>query len=100
MVKWADFGISAVKYNAAHTHIDKVIIHTLYGGTIGVSIEQSRQNIISAIKKTVTVVTIFKKAGEWVKGQPVHIIKVNGTKYLKTVENGKEADNLENLPEF
>ena len=24
MSKWADYGISAVRYNSAHTHIDRV----------------------------------------------------------------------------
>jgi len=37
---------------------------------------------------------------KWKKGQRVYIIKVNGIEYIKTVDNGKEQDNLENLPEF
>ena len=28
MAKWADFAISAVRFNAAHTHIDRVKVHT------------------------------------------------------------------------
>ena len=27
MSKWADYGISAVKFNDAHTHINKVQVH-------------------------------------------------------------------------
>lgn len=101
MSKWADYGISAVKYNAAHTHIDRVRAHPDNGDTIGAYSEYARADVVAAIKKGTTYVTIFKKTdGNWQNGQPVYVIKVNGVEYIKTVDNGKAADNLENLPEF
>lgn len=101
MNKWADFGISKVSYNASHTHIEKVLAHPDNGDTIGPSSEHMRQDIIAAIKKGITFVTIIPSSeGKWSKGQPVYIIQVNRTEYIKTVDNGKEEDNLENLPEF
>lgn len=101
MSKWADFGISAVKFNYAHTHIDKVKVHPDNGETIGSSVEHARTDIVNAIKKGTTFVTIFKgDDGKWKKGQPVYIIKINGIEYIKTVDNGKAVDNLDNLPEF
>lgn len=101
MSKWADYGISAVKYNAAHTHIDKVGAHLDNGDTIGAYSEVARVDVVAAIRQGTTFVTIFKSTdGKWQKGQPVYIIKVKGVDYIKTVDNGKEADNLENLPEF
>jgi hypothetical protein len=45
-------------------------------------------------------VTIVKGRTARQKGQPVYIITVKGTEYIKTVDNGSAADNLENLPEF
>lgn len=101
MSKWADFGISAVKYNYAHIHIDKVRVHPDNGDTIGSPVEWTRIDVVNAIKKGTTFVTIFKGSdGNWKKGQPVYIIKINGVEYIKTVDNGKAEDNLENLPEF
>lgn len=100
MAKWADYGISAVRYNAKHTHIDRVRAHPDNGDTIGIAVEFERATVIKAIKDGYTFVTIISNGGKWKKGQPVYIIKVNGTEYIKTVDNGKEADNLENLPEF
>jgi Protein of unknown function (DUF3892) len=101
MSKWADYGISAVKYNFAHTHIDRVRVHADNGETIGASFEQARTEVVAAIKKGTTYVTIFKGSeGKWNKGQPIYIIKVNNVEYIKTVDNGKAEDNLENLPEF
>jgi hypothetical protein len=101
MAKWADYGISAVRYNSAHTHIDKVKVHLDNGDTIGTAVEMTRQKVISLIKAGKTFVTILKNNDDkWIKGQPVYIITINGTEYIKTVDNGKECDNLENLPEF
>lgn len=101
MSKWADFGISAVRYNGLHTHIDKVRAHLDNGATIGSFSEYTRTNVIAAIKAGKTFVTIYKgNDGNWKKGQTVYIIKVHGVEYIKTVDNGKAADNLENLPEF
>jgi len=101
MSKWADFGISAVKYNADHTHIVKVRAHPDNGDTLGTPIEVTRQDVVTNIKAKITYVTITTGAdGKWSKGQPVYVITVNGQEYIKTVDNGKECDNLENLPEF
>jgi hypothetical protein len=102
MSKWADYGISAVKFNYAHTHIDKLRCHPDNGNSIESSTDYNRGDVIAAIKnKDITFVTIFKnRQGKWEKGQPVYIIRVRGVEYLKTVDNGKAADNLDNLPEF
>jgi len=101
MTKWADYGVSAVRFNNAHTHIDRARAHPDNGDTIGAGTEYSRPDIVTAIKKGVTFVTIFKGSDDkWNKGQPVYIIKINGIEYIKTVDNGKAVDNLDNLPEF
>lgn len=100
MAKWADYGISEVRYNATHTHIDSVRIRKDNDTTIGEPEEHQRAVIVKAIKDGVTFVTIMWANGIWQKGQPVYIIKVNGTEYIKSRDNGKEGDNLENLPEF
>ncbi|MEN9153231.1 DUF3892 domain-containing protein [Xanthomonas euvesicatoria] len=100
MAKWADYGISAVRYNAAHTHIDRVRIHQDNGDTFGKATEHERAAIVKAIKEGVTFITIPYANSQWQKGQPVYIIKVNGVEYIKTVDNGLPRDNLENLPEF
>ena len=101
MDKWADYLISAVKYNDKHTHIDQVKAHEDTGGSVGEAKIYSRQSVIDAIDNGTTFTTIFKnKEGKWTKGQKVFVIIINRNKYIKTVENQKEEDNLENLPEF
>lgn len=101
MAKWADYLISAVKYNTEHTHITHLRAHEDTGESVGEGKTYTRQTIVDAINKGITYCTIYKNSnGTWKKGQMVYVIKVKGVSYLKTVDNGKEADNLENLPEF
>lgn len=101
MAKWADYLISAVRYNSDHTHIDEVKVHEDKDDKVGEAKVYLRQTVVDAINSGTTFVTIYKGAkGKWNKGQEVFVIKVNGVSYLKTVDNGKEEDNLENLPEY
>lgn len=90
-----------MRFNDRHTHIDRVRTHPDRGDSMGASQEHDRGTIIALIKNNVTFVTIFRgDDGKWKEGQPVYIIKVNGTEFIKTVDNGKAVDNLDNLPEF
>jgi hypothetical protein len=101
MEKWADYGISKVRYNAERTHILKVKVHEDKGDTIGVATEWTRNEVVSAIERGKSFVTILRDADDkWKKGQDVHVITVNGVKYIRTDRNRRASDNLENLPEF
>ncbi len=101
MAKWADYCISAVRYNAEHTHIVKVKVHTDMGDTLGNDTEWTRTDVVSAIENKKTFVTITRSTdGKWKKGEDVRIITIGGVKYLRTDANSKASDNLGNLPEF
>lgn len=99
--KWADYWISQVKFNAKHTHIDMVRIHPDNGDTFWSYSEHTRADILKAIDNKITFVTITKDVDwKWKKWQRVFPIMINRVMYIKTVDNGKELDNLDNLPEF
>jgi hypothetical protein len=102
MDKWADFGISAVRYSSDDDkHIEKVIAREDKGDTFGVSIEESREEVINKIRANKTYITIVKgKDNKWKKGQDVHIIVIDGEEFIRTDANKKKSDNLENLPEL
>lgn len=101
MTKWADYGISDVRYNDKHTHIDQVKVRADNGDGFSAAAIWEREDVIKAIENGTTFVTVMVNSEDkWNKGQPVLIIKVGGTKFIKTVDNGKTSDNLENLPEF
>ena len=101
MAKWADYCISRVEYNAPHTHIVKTEVRKDNDTSIGTAREWSRLDVVAAIKKGTTFVTVLKdERQQWTRDQEVRIIKVNGIEYIRTDANSKEADNLDRLPEF
>jgi hypothetical protein len=101
MEKWADYGISAVKYNNERTHIVKVKAHKDSGDTISASTEWTRSEVVSAVERGSSFVTILQaRDDKWRKGQDVHIINISGVKYIRTDQNHKASDNLGELPEF
>lgn len=102
MKKWADYLISAVRYDSDDTYIEKVRVHKDKGDSVGSAIEKSRESVIDAIEEGTTFVTIYKNEDndKWNKGKKVYIVTINATKYIKTVKNNIGEDNLENLPEF
>lgn len=100
MSNWADYGISDVKYNQEHTHIDKVKVHEDPGGRIGSGKEWLRTDVVSFLDRKITFVTILKngKNGEWRKGQRVGVVQINGVKYIRTNRDHEEdRDDLGDL---
>ena len=101
MDKWADFLISAVRYSADDTHIERVRVHEDLGDKVsGSPTESLRTEVVKNIKNGKTYVTIFKSQAGWNKGQDVHIIKVGNEEFIRTDKNQTARDNLENLPTF
>jgi hypothetical protein len=99
--QWADYTISAVRYNSQHTHIDQLEVRKDSGDSLGVANVWLRQDVISSIKSGKTFVTVLKnRDGTWRKGDNVSIVRVNGVEYLRTDGNSRASDNLGELPEF
>jgi len=101
MSKWANYGISAVRYDRSHSRIAKLRIHRDDGEQIGSALSSTRQEVVDLIQTGFSFVTILEDSdGNWTKGQPVEIVEIGGVEFLKTESNDSEGDNLENLPEF
>ena len=100
MTKWADYCVSAVRYNAAETHIERVRVHVDTGDIIAAATDLTRSQVASAIERGNSFVTIYQRNGQWHKGEDVRVITVNGVKYIRTDTNYKAADNLGNLPRY
>lgn len=93
--------ISNVSYNAAHTHIEQVFVHSIVDNQVLAGAWHPRMDVIYAIERGARVWTIYRdKFGNWAWGSSVLVIVIRGIKYLKTVNNGLPCDNLENLPEM
>lgn len=100
--KWADYLISKVQYNAADTHIVKVLSHPDNGETVGTGVEVTRQTVVTRLESGSTFMTITAgtDANTWNKGAKVRIVTVEGVKYIKTVADDTKKDNLGSLPRF
>jgi len=101
MEKWADFLISAVRYNAEETHIEMVRVHEDLGDNVGDVKEILREGIVAGIKNGKTYLTIFKtNEGKWKKGEDVRIIRIGDEEFIRTDRNATPKDNLGSLPRF
>ncbi len=99
MEKWADYGISAVRFNGKGIYIDQVRVHKDKGNAIGDAEVWSREQVVSALESNYTFITILNgNQGIWDEGQEVNIIRVNGNKYIRTDKDLTPSDNLDNLP--
>jgi hypothetical protein len=99
--KWADYLISAVRYNSTETHIDSVRIHVDNGDSVGAGVHESRQTVVNRLGAGYTFMTITAgDDGKWNKGAKVQTITIDGVKYIKTVADRTTKDNLGALPRF
>jgi hypothetical protein len=100
--KWADYLISAVQYNAAGTHIDKVRRHPDDGDAVGSSTDVLRSSVVSQLEAGTTFATITRDStnSKWVRGADVEVITVDGEKYIRTDRDKTKKDNLGQLPRF
>lgn len=101
MEKWADYGISAVKFNDGENHVDQVRVHKDKGNAMGDAEVWPRERVISALESNYTFITILNyNGGVWDEGKEVNIVQVNGNKYIRTDKDQTPSDNLDNLPKF
>lgn len=101
MAKWADYLICAVQPNIPKKHIETVSVRPDLGDSAGVAKQWQRSEVVAAIESAndkKTFVTVTAEGGVLKKGKEVKVVKINGTKYLQTVSNNIEKDNLDNLP--
>jgi hypothetical protein len=98
--KWADYGISKVKYDDKHKHIVEVKRLKDLGENFGPEESWSRVSVINDINNNITYTTIVMKDNKWTKGAKVIVEAVNGYYYIKTVPDNTETDNLGNLEEY
>jgi hypothetical protein len=78
--KWADYLISAVRYNAAETHIEMVRVHEDQGDRVGAPTTWERSSVVTSLEAGYTFMTITKGSdGKWTRGARVGIVTVRGT---------------------
>jgi len=101
MSRWADFVITAVKYNTGHSHLVGAEIRTDTGTAISSDYRRVlRQEVISSIRGGTSFVTAYQQGGQWRKGEDVRVVNLHGELFIRTDENATKKDNLGSLPEY
>src|SRR3954470_24475242 len=93
--RWADYLISAVRYNASGSHIDAVRVHVDNGDSVGAGSGMSRQRVVTLLQSGSTFCTIFKSAdNQWRRGADVRVVDIDGEMFIKTQPDRTKKDNL------
>lgn len=100
MTSWGDYAITHVREDENGT-IVKVKRWEVGEDKIRNKETKTRKQIISSIEVGNDHTTALKNSnGRWDLGEEVHVLEINGSKYIRTDNNEIEEDNLEDLPAF
>jgi hypothetical protein len=99
--KWADYVITAVRFNSAGTHITEVQVREDTGENLTSAKTKTRSNVVTQIESGYTYCTATEGSdGKWKKGAEVKVVKIDYEKFIKTKADTSKKDNLDNLPRF
>lgn len=101
MSEWGDYAITAVRYNNDETRIEQVKRKYVKPKNLTNTKTVSRSSIVSSIGSGNEYTTAIKNDnGKWSLGDPVHVLEVNGKKFIRTDQSDTKEDNLGGLPIF
>ena len=99
MSTWADYLISAVKYDSCR-RILEIKQHKDTGGAIGEGEIIDRETLVENLQNGLKCATIFSSDSKWRRGDPVHMIKSREGILVRTDKNKVAMDNLKFLTEL
>ncbi|GAB5513496.1 DUF3892 domain-containing protein [Rhodopirellula baltica] len=99
MDKWADYCITAVRYDRAETRITHVETHYFDGESLVSREVLDVTMVIRLIKRGISFITVTTEGLNQIpkKGQPVQLYDHT---FIRSVGNRFSEDNLEELPRF
>lgn len=102
MAKWADYIVTGVRYSAGDVHIDRVRVQEDFDDKLGPVQELSRAQVVKMIEQGKTFITGPKSTNDpskLSKGAKVVIQPVT-TNFIKSKQDSRVSDNLDELPRF
>jgi hypothetical protein len=101
--KWADYIVSAARYDSTRAHLERVRVQRHQGATIDPSVtELTRSELLDLLIARTTFVTATERPEDraWVKGQWVGIVTIRRQPYIRTDRIRSRSDYLGRLAEF
>lgn len=99
-----EYWITNVKIENNKIQEARALINTIEGLTNPV--KYTKNEIVKSIEKTTDdwyTATFEGKEGVkniWKKGSPLHVVTIDGEKFIRTDRNDIKKDNLDNLPKI
>lgn len=102
MSGWGDYAITAVRYNHDDTRIKQVKQKEVTPDKLTNTKKVDRSTVVAGIERGDDYTTAIKNedSGKWTLGDEVHVLEVNGEKFIRTDQNSTNEDNLGGLPTF
>jgi hypothetical protein len=102
MGKWADYCIVGVRYTPDRKHIDTVRMLPDTGSLLATGLIMARSQVVAGLRRGMSFVTALPDPEQmsYVKGQPISLVAVDDTEYLRTDAEFLAADELGGVPEF
>ena len=96
----AEKGISKVQYSdGSILRIESVTTHVLTQAGPMLDVEQTREEVVESIENGEVYVTIIS-LDPVAYGDQVHVVEMNGEKFIRTDGNETDHDDLGTLPTF
>jgi len=101
MTSWGDYAVTAVQYNHDETEIKQVERYEVGESSLLNKTTVGRATVVADIESGSDYTTALKNDNDkWSLGEEIHVLEINGEKYIRTDQNNTEEDNLEDLPTF
>jgi len=102
MSGWGDYAITAVRYNNDDTRIKQVKRKEVEPDVLTNTKTVDRSAVVAGIESGDNYTTaIWNEDSEnWSLGDEIHVLEVNGEKFIRTDQSNTEEDNLGGLPTF
>lgn len=102
MSGWGDYAITAVRYNYDDTRIKQVKRKEVMPDKLTNTQKVDRSSVVAGIERGDDYTTSIKNedSGKWDLGDDVHVLEINGEKFIRTDKNSTKEDNLGGLPTF
>lgn len=100
-MEWADYGVVKVEYDhKTHRIVRALCVPKPYYNSDGERVTLTRDEMVEAMEKGKTFVSVHKCRNRWTKGLSLFPMEVNGETYIRMRHSMVPMDSHERIPEW